>query len=461
MDTVSSPVYTEDLQLGNLKPDRYLAVAQQAVALLRWRLVSVSADELVYDNWEGEFISIKVDEQTVRFTSTVAHPGYQPASFGQRHAVRFRRAMDHVLAQEAEAQKKLKYTRKEPWGALVPSKTYIVTPILLYINAVIFLAMVVAGISITDPDTGSLLAWGGNMRSNALHGEWWRLFTYMFLHGGILHLLANSYALLYIGMYLEPLLGRVRFTSAYILSGICAGLLSIDVHAFSVGVGASGAIFGLYGVFLALLTTNHIEKTVRKTMVRSILFFVVYNLMMGLQGNTDNAAHIGGLLSGFAIGFALWPGIKHPHSLKRQLRTILFATVATIALAFATLRLLPDDMTEYGKKMEQFYNTEAKALEVMKKGDATPRNELLNGLQHHGINYWKDNLNLTHELKDLDLPDALAARNTVLAQYCQARIKQYGFYYKKIAESTESHNDSITHYTTEIDKLIAVLKPKQ
>ena len=73
-------------------------------------------------------------------------------------------------------------------------------------------------------------------------------------------LLMNMYALLYIGMLLEPLLGRFRFTAAYLLSGICSSLMSITIHEYSVCVGASGAIFGLFGVFLVMLTTKHIAK---------------------------------------------------------------------------------------------------------------------------------------------------------------------------------------------------------
>ena len=145
-----------------------------------------------------------------------------------------------------------------------------------------------------------------------------------------MHLLMNTFALLYIGMFLEPLMGKVRFASAYLMTGIFAGLMSIAMHPASVGVGASGAIFGMYGVFLALLTTRHIKKTLRKTMLRSILFFVVLNLMYGLQGNTDNAAHIGGLLSGLLIGYAYFPGINQQHSIRRQVATTVVLGVCTV-----------------------------------------------------------------------------------------------------------------------------------
>ena len=229
---------------------------------------------------------------------------------------------------------------REKYGALLISKTYVVTPVLVYANVLVFVAMVLAGLSPLQPTAKSLFEWGGNLAPAVVAGQWWRLFSYMFLHGGALHLIMNMFALLYIGMFLEPLMGRVRITGAYLLTGIFAGLLSIGIHTNSVGVGASGAIFGMYGVFLSMLTTNHIQKTQRKTMMRSILFFVVYNLLAGLQGNTDNAAHIGGLLSGIAIGFAYYPGIAKKSSTKKQWILTGVMTLITLAVVMISVRVL-------------------------------------------------------------------------------------------------------------------------
>ena len=79
--------------------------------------------------------------------------------------------------------------------------------------------MAINGVNIMLPDNGSLLNWGANFRPMTLDGQWWRLLTNCFLHIGIFHLLMNMYALLYIGVLLEPLLGRTRFLSAYLLTG--------------------------------------------------------------------------------------------------------------------------------------------------------------------------------------------------------------------------------------------------
>jgi rhomboid protease GluP len=90
-------------------------------------------------------------------------------------------------------------------------------------------------------------------------------------------------------------------------------------------------------VFLSMLTTNHIQRSTRRTMIRSILFFVVFNLMMGLQGNTDNAAHIGGLLSGLLIGYAYYPGIARKQTLPKQI--MVTAVIAVVVGIIAAIRI--------------------------------------------------------------------------------------------------------------------------
>ena len=122
----------------------------------------------------------------------------------------------------------------------------------------------------------------------------------------------NMYALLYIGVLLEPILGRSRFISAYLLTGLTASITSLWWHDLTISAGASGAIFGMYGVFLAMLTTNVIEEAKRKALLTSIAIFVGYNLIYGLKGGIDNAAHIGGLLGGLVIGYASILSLKKP-----------------------------------------------------------------------------------------------------------------------------------------------------
>lgn len=114
----------------------------------------------------------------------------------------------------------------------------------------------------------------------------------------------NMYALLYIGIFLEQLIGGRRLISAYFLTGLFSALASLAMHPETISAGASGSIFGLYGIFLSYLVFHHrIEKGQRKSLLYSIGFFVFYNLMSGARAEgIDNAAHIGGLVSGIILG---------------------------------------------------------------------------------------------------------------------------------------------------------------
>lgn len=186
--------------------------------------------------------------------------------------------------------------------------TSIVTLSLIAINVLIFLLMVVKGVSPAGPSGEDLLPWGANFGPLTLNGQWWRLFTACFLHFGIVHLAFNMYVLYQVGMTTELIYGRAKYILIYILAGIAGNLVSVYVHPFSVGAGASGAIFGVYGAFLGflLIRRNVIPKQAMAKMVKSAAFFLGINLVYGLAStNTDLSAHVGGLVIGFVLGCTL------------------------------------------------------------------------------------------------------------------------------------------------------------
>lgn len=342
MEALLKQEYIEDIPLHSLRPAEYLAIAQKAGAQLHWFAIGLTENTIRWqtpgdDYSGGEIVTITIGQKNATIHSRSANGYYWNEEQNKQNAARFGMAMAALTEAQEKTNRNLHPMHREKYGALLPSKSYLITPVIVYSNVLVFIAMVLSGISPLHPTTQSLFQWGGNFRPAVAGGEWWRLVTYIFLHGGAMHLLMNTFALLYIGMFLEPLMGRFRFASAYLLTGVCAGLMSIGVHGFSVGVGASGAIFGMYGVFLSMLTTSHIQKTLRKTMLRSILFFVVLNLLYGLQGNTDNAAHIGGLLSGIIVGYVYYPGINSRASINGQLATTALLTAAVILLTTFTL----------------------------------------------------------------------------------------------------------------------------
>lgn len=191
-----------------------------------------------------------------------------------------------------------------------PREGYFITPILIYINITIFLVMFISGLGFISFKGQDLLNWGANYQPYTTNGEWWRLITNVFLHGGLMHLLSNMFGLLFVGIFLEPLLGRVKYLAVYLVTGTIASLASIWWYEATVSVGASGAIFGLYGLFLSLLLTKVFPAQISKVFFLTTLIFVGFNLFMGLTGGIDNAAHIGGLISGFAIGLLMSRSLK-------------------------------------------------------------------------------------------------------------------------------------------------------
>lgn len=189
---------------------------------------------------------------------------------------------------------------------LIPKGEHFSTSIILDLNILVFLLMIFSGIHIISPNGQELLHWGANRRLETTSGEWWRLLTSMFLHGGIMHLFLNIYGLVIAAIFVEPLLGRKKYFILYILSGLCGSLASIWWYPNTISVGASGAIFGLYGAILGLLLTNAFPKNGKKSILIMIGIYVGINLLWGLTGGIDNAAHIGGLLSGAIIGIILY-----------------------------------------------------------------------------------------------------------------------------------------------------------
>ena len=193
---------------------------------------------------------------------------------------------------------------------LLPRQGYTVTPIILGLNILIFIIMVFAGLGFISFAASDLLSWGADYRPFVAEGQYWRLVTSIFLHGGIMHLLGNAYGLVLVGIFLEPVLGTTKYALVYLGTGIFASITSLWWHHATVSVGASGAIFGLYGTFLALILTKTYSGRFGRAFLPMALIFVGYNLLLGIKGNVDNAAHIGGLLSGFVVGLLLSTNLK-------------------------------------------------------------------------------------------------------------------------------------------------------
>jgi membrane associated rhomboid family serine protease len=203
-------------------------------------------------------------------------------------------------------------TRARWQSGLTGSRGLSVTKVLVAINAIVFVIEMIVGASdVTRGGGGASLADMGSLVPYLVveNGEYWRLFTSMFLHAGIFHLLMNMWALWVIGEYLESAVGRVRFVVIYFGAGLAgSALVVIASGPLTPTVGASGAIFGLFGALFVYSYFNRGRDLMASALLRSMGFIILINLAFTFMiPNISWQGHIGGLIGGATImaGFTL------------------------------------------------------------------------------------------------------------------------------------------------------------
>lgn len=232
----------------------------------------------------------------------------------------------------------------------------LITPLLVVINVLVFVAMVASGISPIEPKAEAVAAWGGNFGPKTMNGQWWRLVTCMFLHFGILHLAVNMWVLWDIGRLMERLVGNLGFSLLYLFSGILASLASLAWNSAVVGAGASGAVFGVAGGLLGFLAfrSDTVPRVVLTSLRNSMFCFLFYNVIYGMaRPEIDMAAHLGGLAAGFGCGLILSQPISIETYARRRRRN-LAVTAAAIVLIPSLIAALPEAPPDVRAELEQF-----------------------------------------------------------------------------------------------------------
>lgn len=192
--------------------------------------------------------------------------------------------------------KNLEEIRKEP-----------ATMALILINVLVFIAVEFTG---TSQDAWHVLEYGAAYTPYIIqNGEVYRLFTSMFLHFGIEHLVNNMLVLFVLGSRLERVIGKIRFLLIYLLGGIAGNVVSLflelKMQEFSVSAGASGAVFAVMGAMIYIVIRN--KGWLGDLSMRQILVMAAFSLYFGFTSSgVDNAAHIGGLLAGFVLSVLFW-----------------------------------------------------------------------------------------------------------------------------------------------------------
>ena len=495
------PKQEQTIPVNNLSKENVLAIAYSSFERLGWKLNFTSEDKLLGQtakSWKtyGEEIIITAGDHLLTISSELNGSAIYDltkrnkknitaflATFQQLAAkadpVLLQQGLDTIQASrvatlqaaETEAQQ-----AKEVDAVMNLSKSNLsVTYSIMAINIIVFVLMAVNGVSVFEPTTIDLVNWGANYAPLSFTGDWWRLISCVFVHIGIMHLLFNMYALYMVGAFLEPMLGKLRYIVAYLCTGVFASIVSLWWHQEPlVSAGASGAIFGMFGVFLALLSTNLIPKQVRKGLLQSMAILVVYNLVYGMKSGVDNSAHVGGLLSGLVIGYAYYFTLKTPADQKRIQVVTLVIALLTILTAYRYLDFKKAEMPvnartdienqmkdagykdtdNFNKAYESFFKLQTKAQATAEKSSLTDE-EYKAALNNVSLPAWNEADSATSGMPAMQLSEHLHKKALAVREYIVLRKEEIS----ALNDVIDKNSNENTQHLNEIqDKIATVVK---
>jgi rhomboid protease GluP len=309
------------------------------------------------------------------------------------------------------------------------------TPLLVALNIVVFVWMIADGVAVLGGRPDDYLRFGANFGPLTSGGEWWRLASCLFVHAGILHLVFNMWALWDCGRLTERLFGNAWFVVIYLFAGLCGSLASMLWHNETVSVGASGAVFGVFGALLAFTIRQRgsIPESMLNRLRISTSIFVTFSLCYGIAAaGVDNAAHLGGLAAGFLIGLiGARPLEKNARDHGHAMRIALAVLVAASAFA-AAVHFVPDTSRVYRQALALQKAIDAFAVDeknlgntfealVKRARDAAPDDKtIMNELRADLLPAWDAAIARLSAI-ELDAGAPLRKDYDILLRYAQAR----------------------------------------
>jgi rhomboid protease GluP len=354
-------------------------------------------------------------------------------------------------------------------SAFTPAKDYFITPILVLVNIAIYIISHVIMIALILVMTITAaqhhaaghrylinsiediyLSVGFSSRTQVLNGEVWRLITNTFLHFSLLHIAGNMVVLIYIGSLLESKLGKSKYLALYLLTGICASITSVVWHDHGVAAGASGAIFGLFGILLALLSTKFYEGNARKALLISTVIFVAYNIIP-LGKRVDHAAHFGGLIAGYLFGLITYWGLKnYKEKLIIAVPAALTILYTCLCLQFAPVYQLKEfnKLSRRGEKLSDSLRTDF-------YGNYTNNRDTLTYVfTHTGLPHIDTLRKVALQMDKLTLPKKQKKIANVKSRLLLAECKLYTLIYKEFYNKDQvKYRDEISKTTQNINDL--------
>ncbi|MBI1222903.1 MAG: rhomboid family intramembrane serine protease [Bacteroidetes bacterium] len=316
-------------------------------------------------------------------------------------------------------EKQLRPEQKKLHLDLIPGTDFWLVPLVAIVEILIFFWMTFDGVNALSPDPIALFDWGANQRSAVIDGQLWRLFTALFIHRGIFHLVVNVFVLWILGRVLEPLLGWKNIGLLMLFGGLCGNSVSFFWYPYLLSVGASAMVYALFGACLILLFT---QSSYFKDLVPHVFLLFVLFILQTVYGffNTqiDHAAHIGGMLAGILTGVAFGfiksnPGIALP--IRGALGFLSFLAFMSVVVLG---KGLSNPLADFQKVRNVLRLEKAEADLAWLHGEDS--NAFRDGIQH-----WQSAIDTAVKYQNPDMPEPLLVKMQQIELYCRLNKKRY------------------------------------
>lgn len=331
-------------------------------------------------------------------------------------------------------------------------KPYVTYSIIL-INILVFIIMTLFGADFLYPSVKGLIVWGANFGPNTYNGEQWRVLTSVFLHIGIIHLILNMYVLYSIGILLEGIFGSYVFLISYLLNGIGGSIGSLFWDSYVVSAGASGAIFGLFGWFFALLSTNFFDRAYKEYYFKKAGILLLINFGFGFAtGWVDNAGHIGGLFTGITMGYFIYYAVA-----QKAIKNLRFFISILLLIVYGGSFLYAYDYLNkgiliYNNAIKKFKILEENIITEAKKVNSSNKKEAVNTLNKIDI-LIDSSIFILKEANGKRIPKQLSDYISLNIKSFELLEKNYFFYKKGIEEETDAYYFEVLRLNKSIDSL--------
>lgn len=337
------------------------------------------------------------------------------------------------------------------WDVVKFDWKYWATPSIILINIVVMLLMMMNATSPFNPDVPSLIKFGGNYKILTVNGEWWRLITYQFVHYGIIHLFFNIIFLTIIAKLLEKVLGSWMFLFIYICSGIFGGLVSLYFQDYLVSVGASGSIYGMYGIFFIFMVTGVLHKNITKKYLIWLSLYIILEVLSSFySSDIDSFAHLGGFSFGIIAGIISMSYINDfQNQLKRNM-VIIGILLLTISSTIIYVSGAQSKLYDLDKQIQRFIRLEEEVNKVEYFRGNYTQYDASKVIDQELLPRWAELNLLVDSMIQPDIPEQMKYNISILKSYI--KVKQELLQMGKTYQDNVNNEKYLNQYEAKLNQ---------